>query len=101
MKRAAKVLVIEDNLDDYFLLKNLMAGEGSPAFQLESATRLATGLAMLDRGEYDVVLLDLVLPDSSRDDTFLLLHDQHPEIPIVVLSGIRDRELALRAVRQG
>ena len=49
----------------------------------------------------DVILLDLGLPDSAGYETFNGIHQQAPKIPIVVLSGLEDEELAMRTVREG
>ena len=50
---------------------------------------------------FDVILLDLGLPDSAGYETFSGIHQQAPKIPIVVLSGLEDEELAMRTVREG
>lgn len=68
---------------------------------MNTATRLAEGIARLGVEGFDLVLLDLTLPDSRGLETFLYLRRNAPELPIIVLSGLEDEELALRAVREG
>ncbi|MGQ9780126.1 MAG: HD domain-containing phosphohydrolase [Bacillota bacterium] len=63
--------------------------------------RLADGMARLAMEGFDLALLDLSLPDSKGIETFLRLQGGAPELPIIVLSGFEDEELALRAVREG
>lgn len=68
---------------------------------LTHVERLEVAIQCLSSGEFDVVLLDLSLPDSSGLDTVSKLHTCVPDIPVVVLTGVDDRELALQAVAIG
>jgi phosphoserine phosphatase RsbU/P len=96
-------LLIEDNPGDARLIREMLrdTGSQSAAVQISLADRLATGLDLLERQSVDLVLLDLSLPDSSGLQTFESLHAAAPEIPVVVLSGLDDEGLAVRAVQQG
>lgn len=96
-----KVLLIEDNPGDARLIREMLAEVKSAPFDLEHADRLSTGLERLSAGGIDVVLLDLSLPDSRRLDTFAKAQAQAPEVPIVVLTGLDDEALAVKAVRGG
>jgi response regulator RpfG family c-di-GMP phosphodiesterase len=97
-----KVLLIEDNPSDVTLLKNYLANHCSSLY-VEVCQRLSEAKNFLGQGkpEFDVILLDLGLPDSEGLDTFTRLQQQAPKIPIVVLSGLEDEELAIRTVREG
>lgn len=64
-------------------------------------TRLDDGLARLDERSFDVVLLDLNLPDSTGIDTVRTLLDHEDLVPVVVLTGLRDRETGIEALREG
>lgn len=71
---------------------------------LHHAMTLADGLEALDsaRGnEFDIVLLDLTLPDSDFTDTYLEFRRFAPDIPVIVLTAMDDEELALDLVRAG
>lgn len=68
---------------------------------LVHVTRLDDALDHLDDEHVDVVLLDLGLPDSNGLDTLTTLVDAHPTAPVVVLTGLRDREVGIEALRQG
>jgi PAS domain S-box-containing protein len=97
---ATKILLVEDNPGDARLIKEMLAG-GGEAFELKWVSRLADGLEKLSLKEFDLVLLDLGLPDSSGIDTFMRAYSHAPQIPFVVLSGLADESLAITAVRRG
>ncbi len=98
-----KILLIEDNPDDVALLSDLLAEARSFRFELLTFSRLRQALTGLMEGkcEADVILLDLGLPDSQGFETFRRVHQQCPRVPIVVLSGMDDEALAIKAVREG
>ena len=99
--QSMQVLLIEDNPADILLLHEALAEVDSIQFRLTEAARLAEGLKRLRQECFDVVLLDLGLPDSQGLETFVKLHCQAPEVPIVVLTGLTDEALGLRAVQAG
>lgn len=70
-------------------------------FELESADRLSRAIDRLSKGGIDVVLCDLSLPDSHGLETFARLHRFAPAIPIIVLSGLNDTNMAVNAVHEG
>lgn len=100
-EKTIKALLIEDDDDDVFLLRESLADAEVESFRLTHADRLSSGLECLTKEEFDVILLDLNLPDIRGLDTFTCLHTQVPHIPIVVLSGLDDETIAVEAVRQG
>ena len=98
-----RALLIEDNPGDARLIREMLrdAGGASAAVELAHADRLAPGLEQLAKQVTDVVLLDLTLPDSQGFETFTTVHTQAPDVAIVVLSGLDDETLAVRAVQEG
>jgi DNA-binding NarL/FixJ family response regulator len=96
-------LLIEDNPGDARLIREMLrdAGVGHAAVELAHADRLALGLEQFSSQATDVVLLDLTLPDSQGFDTFTTVHAHAPDVAIVVLSGLDDEGLAVRAVQEG
>ncbi|MCX9010788.1 MAG: ATP-binding protein [Candidatus Methanoperedens sp.] len=96
-----KVLLIEDNPGDARLIKEMLMEAGNISFDLEWRDRLSAGLERLAEGGIDVVLLDLMLPDSRGSETFDRTLAQAPEVPIVVMTGIDDETLATSAVQKG
>ncbi|WP_414468907.1 response regulator [Methanobacterium sp. ACI-7] len=96
-----RVLIIEDNPVDLRLIEEMLGEINSPSFELESSKRLEDGLKLLLNDNFDILLLDLSLPDSAGLDTFASVYEQAPELPIVILSGFDDEDTAIRAVREG
>jgi len=96
-----KVLLVEDNPEDVFLLERVLQKARGARFELETVESLQKALARLEAGNIDVVLLDLSLTDSNGLDTFCAMQAEAPEIPIIVLSGLDDETVALNAVHAG
>lgn len=98
--RAQSLLLIEDNEADIQLINSRLQGPDSE-FRISFADRLSSGLAALSAERPDVVLLDLYLPDSSGAHTFQAVLNAAGNIPVVILSGHDDEELAVKATRLG
>ena len=96
-----KVLLIEDDPEDADCIREILCTARGYSFDIEWAEQLEAGSARLVQKGADVILLDLSLPDSQGFDTFTRVHAQAREVPIVVLTGLDDEELAVRAVREG
>src|SRR5688572_12427452 len=96
-----RVLLVEDNEDDIFILRKMLQKASHAEFTLEVSTTLSDAVEHLKKGGINIVLLDLKLPDSLGLDTFYTLHKEHPHIPIIVLSGADDDRMALEAVHAG
>jgi PAS domain S-box-containing protein len=96
-----QVLLIEDNATDALIVQDELAHTAGARFAVVHVEHLSEGMTQLQAQPFDVVLLDLSLPDSHGFETFVRLHDAAPEIPIVVLSGRAEEELALKAVHSG
>ncbi len=98
-----RVLLIEDNERDVLLLREALA-VAKPAdleVGLAHASRLSEGLAQIEQDSFDVLLLDLSLPDGQGLETYFRARRQAPQMPIVVLTGLQDDAVALRAIREG
>ena len=96
-----RVLLVEDSPDDAQLIQVLLGKATSADFVVSHEDRLGKGLAALDGGRFDVILLDFSLPDSFGLDTFLSVHQKAPRLPVIVLTSLDDDELAATAVREG
>ncbi|MBD2430582.1 MULTISPECIES: response regulator [Fischerella] len=96
-----KVLLVEDNPGDVRLLQEFLWDVTTAQFELMPVERLDRTLKLLNQESFDVILLDLSLPDSQGLETFITLHHQAPAIPIIVLTGLDDESLALRAMQEG
>ncbi len=95
------ILLIEDSPWDRRLIGDMLNETGEKTFVLSTAEDLAQGKKLLDIGDIDVVLLDLILPDSEGLDTLHAVLKAAPSVPIVVCSAISNREIALKAVSEG
>jgi DNA-binding response OmpR family regulator len=96
-----KVLLIEDNPGDSQLVREMLKGEDKVQFEVIHFDRLSPGLEYLSKREIDMVLLDLSLPDSQGLETFIKVHTQAPDVPIILLTGLDDKDLALKALHEG
>ncbi|MBI1176329.1 response regulator [bacterium] len=95
-----RVLVIEDNETDALLIREQL----ETAFgrvSVVGAERLAEALEKLQDHTFDIALLDLQLPDSSGKVTFYELHQAAPNLPIIVLTGLRDGAASRDLLRRG
>ncbi len=96
-----RVLLVEDNPGDVRLFLELLRETGAGHVKLEHVDRLSTALERLSNQTFDVLLLDLSLPDACGLDTLVRAHAHAPSVPIVVLTGLDDQALAVKAVRAG
>ncbi len=96
---STRVLLIEDNPGDARLIREMLSEISG--FELVHAERLSEGVQQLDDGSFDAVLLDLNLPDSDGMDSLTGIQAAHPDIPIIVLTGVGDPEYAMEFLRRG
>ena len=94
------VLLVEDNPGDARLVQELLSETGSQ-FELFHVVTLTDARQHLMAEEVDCVLLDLSLPDASRLEAPMQLRAAAPDVPIVILSGLQDELLAIKAVQEG
>ncbi|MBU4499430.1 MAG: PAS domain S-box protein, partial [Gammaproteobacteria bacterium] len=95
------VLLIEDDSADARLIQDALAGTGNNLFHVEWVSRLADALERLGSERFEVVLLDLSLPDSQGLEAFDQVFQAAPDSLILVLSGLTDEETALQAMQRG
>ncbi|MBE9005034.1 response regulator [Fortiea sp. LEGE XX443] len=96
-----KVLLVEDNPGDVFLLQELLKEVNTVKVELQPVERLSEALNLLTHHSFDLILLDLSLPDSQGIETFVSANHQAQATPIIVLTGLDDETLALRAMQEG
>jgi len=96
-----KVLLVEDNPGDVFLLQEFLKEVTTVVVDLMPVERLSEALNYLANEIFDVILLDLSLPDSRGLETFVSAHHQAKATPIIVLTGLNDETLAIRAMQEG
>ncbi len=96
-----KILLVDDNPHDARLIKEMLSEVETLNFTIQYAERLEDALMSVAKNSFDVVLLDLMLPDSQGLDTFLRMYEKAPWLPTVVLTGLSDETMAANAVREG
>lgn len=96
-----KILLVEDNTIEAALLQEELCELEPSRFFISHVERLDEAIGRLEEGLFDIILLDLGLPDSHGLDTFVTAHERAKGIPIVVLSGLDDERLGMEAVRKG
>jgi PAS domain S-box-containing protein len=99
--KPVNILLVEDNPGDVRLIQQMLAEAGAGRFELLHSRHLAGALQQLQQGPCDALLLDLNLPDSHGLETFDKVHAQTPNVPVLVLTGLDDEDLATQAVRAG
>jgi two-component system sensor histidine kinase/response regulator len=96
-----RILLVEDNPGDARLIRAYLSEAGTAAFELAQVDRLAEAVRRVGEADFDVVLLDLSLPDASGLETVKRMQQAAATRPIVVLTGLNDEAVALEALRNG
>ena len=97
-----RALLVEDNPADAAFLREAVKEAGAHSFvELVHAGQLASALSLIAEQKFDLILLDLHLPDEQGLPTLLRVQAAAPSVPIIVLTGMDDEALATRAVREG
>ena len=97
-RHTIRILLIEDNLNHARLLQETLAAGQTVPFEIVHSARLDTALQRLTAEFFDVILLDLSLPDSQGLETFAAVSAHTAHVPIVVLTGLDDETVATMAV---
>ena len=95
-----RIIIIEDSEEDAELIQEMLDHHVDNKV-LKRTDRLSSGLKLLKEESFDVVLLDLGLPDSNGLDAVSQIQTQAPELPVIVLTGLSDEVLAVKAISLG
>ena len=95
-----EVLLFEDNPGDAGLLEEILE-ESNNLYELKVVESLEEGLDALNNVHFDIILLDLGLPDSDGINTLIDVNKISPNTPIIVLTGLNDEELGILAMKRG
>lgn len=101
IKKQLTVLLVDDNQDDVFLIQEIIKSTAPNKYEVHVCGRLTEAFELLSSNNFDLILLDLILPDSPEVDSFNDPRFADIDIPIVVISSLNDEDLALRAVQAG
>jgi DNA-binding response OmpR family regulator len=106
MSNILKILLVEDNKNDTALIKQMIYEDvikdaGDVHLELIHKETCGNALKYLAENKVDVILLDLSLPDSSGLDTVKKMVEQEKNTPIIVLTGLDDETVAIKALKGG
>lgn len=101
-----KVLLVEDSNFDVLIIKEMLIQEinnnfEKTCFDIIRAESFKEAKYKLHKDFYDIILLDLTLPDSIGLDTLKKIYAEASETPIIVLTSLNDQYVAIKAVKEG
>ena len=96
-----RILMVADHPEDIRLLEDMLANAGTDQFTLQHVSSITHAVDTLAQQRYDVLLLDLSLPDGHGFSNINKIQATAPNLPVIILSNISDEQLALRAVMAG
>lgn len=95
------ILIVEDNPADAFLLEENLRSTNLPIENIVVADTLAKAAAIVNERSFSLIFLDFFLPDSSGLSSFTELTEINSSIPVVILSGLTDTQMAMNAISMG
>ncbi len=98
--KALKILLIEDDLDDRFFLKELLE-KSDFKVTVDEAECSSAGLEKLNANSYDCVLVDYIIPRMSGLEVIKTTRKTGVTTPFIILTGYGDEELGSELIRQG
>jgi DNA-binding response OmpR family regulator len=100
-KQPIKILLVEDNPGDARSILEMLNENDNPHYDIYQTSRLDDGIKILVKDHFDLILLDLCLPDSDGMDTFNIMKYNAHDLPIIVLTGLKEDIFAVSAVGKG
>jgi signal transduction histidine kinase len=100
-EKSLQVFLVEDNAGDVRLFREMFSKEAPGSFILTHFSRLHDAEIHLAKGGVDIVLLDMGLPDAHGLDTVRRARAAAPNVPMIVLTGLDDEDLAAEAMKEG
>ncbi|MBL0273544.1 MAG: PAS domain S-box protein [Chitinophagaceae bacterium] len=101
LNKGLRILIIEDNPGDQYLITELLTASDLKIQLLRTAENLVKATDFLQKEIFDIILLDIVLPESSGIDTFKTVKKSAGKIPVIILSGLADMNVAVDAITLG
>jgi signal transduction histidine kinase/DNA-binding response OmpR family regulator len=99
-KNGINILLVEDNPADAKLVSEMLKERVGLSFRMTHAVRIDEALNILKGEKFDVVLLDLNLPDSQGLDGIEKITVQEPTVPVIILTGLDDEKIGIKAMRK-
>src|SRR6185295_8167642 len=94
------ILVVEDQPTDFYLVEQMLLSSKLAIKNIYQAERISSAIELLKKHEINLLLLDLSLPDSLGINSFLEIKHVAQKIPVIILTGLMDSEVALEALKQ-
>jgi diguanylate cyclase (GGDEF)-like protein len=101
MENPMRVLVVEDNAADVRLIREMFCKENPASFKITHVSTMREAVIHIAKGEVDIVLLDLDLPDAFGLESVRRAHTAAPKIPLIVLTSLDNEELPFEALKAG
>ena len=101
VEKRIRILLVEDDPEDVWVMRNFLGDHWDVPFELIQVELLSAAIQRCAEDKFDVILLDLSLPDSHGLETFFAMYAHAGDVPIVVLSGHDDQQSAVKAVQAG
>ncbi|MHA1823443.1 MAG: response regulator, partial [Promethearchaeota archaeon] len=99
--KSINILLIEDNAGDIRLVREMLKDIRNLSFKVEASLLLIKALKILESHKFDVILLDLNLPDSVGIETVSKTLEVARDTPIIILTGLNEESLAISSVKMG
>ncbi len=99
--KSLNVLIVDDNVSIHNVLIKLLSVSDNCIYKVDSASTISTAIEKLNKSNFDIILLDLNLPDSSHLDSLITINKKKPSIPIIVITGEYTDEISSRAISYG
>jgi len=100
-RKQTTILLIEDNPADARLVEIYLNESAMIQPQISRVSELGKGMLMLEERDFDIVLLDLTLPDSSGFETVKTILREFPGQTVIVMTGLEDDTVAINSVKAG
>ena len=96
-----QLLLVEDNYEYAGILQLVLRKEGPDLFEIQHVSSLAQAYKTLANKRFDIILLDLTLPDSDGLETIIQAHAYAPNTPIVVMTALTNHNIVNQAIQEG
>jgi diguanylate cyclase (GGDEF)-like protein len=99
--KPVEILLVENNPSDVRLFRKSLTKAGTDKYKLTCTRQLGETIKRLDEKQFDIVIMDLSLPDSEGLNTFVSIRTHAPKVPVILLTSRYDEDLAVRTLQSG
>lgn len=92
------VLIVDDSYGDRETLKDVLEDKGYKVIEADSGYK---AIELVKKGRYDIIFLDIKMPDIDGVKTFEEIHKVNPQIPVIMITGYSVEELVQEALNKG